>query len=670
MRLRAFLAFALGAVGLIVLRPIFNADFWLIRRTGQWIVDNLAIPRRDPFSFTAGDNLWIEHKWLFDVVVHAVDGLLGVDGLVLMKVALALGLFALVLRHGGGWLSRGAAALLFVLVVASLQGRFSLRAHLAGYVCLAAVQLLLEGGRLSDRRTLAALAVTQLLWANLHGSFVLGPLLVVAWWVGAAVNHRLAPDDAAPPDHRSHARLLGILLAVSCLNPYGPRLLIAPVQHLLGGYSAAYELAEWQAPGLGGAHDLFVPLLLLSALLAAPLVLALVRRRPLFHHLFVLLGVGLLATRAGRFVLPFFVVFIPIAAVRLDEIVGRAPSRRMRALVATASALLIAWAALPSAGRLSRGSPFRIDEGQMPELAADYLREQGIRGNVFNSFNYGDYLAGRLHPDIRIYINGRMDLYDPAIHDAYERAFSHPEELASSGTLDGVDAVVLHHVSGRGSLALGHLVDSGDWAFVFMGRVASVLLRRSKPAHTKTIGSHEFRMLRPTTDLRYLAAAGRDPVIWSVALHEAARLQREAPSSPHGWLVYARLQKLSVDPDHQTLACATYAEATELFPADPQVRLLLAFCVAGQGDHEQAASLAGQSVDDPIVRKDALLLLGLSLANLGRKAEAEAAWTQLLDEHPDDVRARQALDSLRAAATAPSQPPAPSPAPKPADGIR
>src|SRR5262249_14417197 len=69
----------------------------------------------------------------------------------------------------------------------------------------------------SAAATVAAIAAVGLVWANSHGSFVLAPALPLVFLAGAA-----------GPDGRVRARRLGIaaavLVLVSCVNPYGPRL--------------------------------------------------------------------------------------------------------------------------------------------------------------------------------------------------------------------------------------------------------------------------------------------------------------------------------------------------------------------------------------------------------------------------------------------------------------
>jgi hypothetical protein len=171
-----------------------------------------VVLRTDPFTFTAFGEPWLNQQWGAGVVLAAIHGLGGWGGLAVLRallVAAAVGLVAIAARR---WLPARSAALLalagFVVGIASL----GLRAQLFGIVLFAAVLAILAWRERHPRLTwLVPLLV--LAWANLHGSFFLGP---------AAVGVALADDLVA---RRPGARLLLVLamsLAASCVTPFGP----------------------------------------------------------------------------------------------------------------------------------------------------------------------------------------------------------------------------------------------------------------------------------------------------------------------------------------------------------------------------------------------------------------------------------------------------------------
>ena len=63
-RLRRFVAvvlgvFAFGFAALFAVQRIADPDTWWHLRTGQWILENGAVPDADPFSFTVPGAPWL-----------------------------------------------------------------------------------------------------------------------------------------------------------------------------------------------------------------------------------------------------------------------------------------------------------------------------------------------------------------------------------------------------------------------------------------------------------------------------------------------------------------------------------------------------------------------------------------------------------------------------------
>jgi hypothetical protein len=50
--------------------------FWALK-SGEWIVENLEVPKTDPFSYTFGGQPWIDFTWGFQVLAHLFYTYLG-----------------------------------------------------------------------------------------------------------------------------------------------------------------------------------------------------------------------------------------------------------------------------------------------------------------------------------------------------------------------------------------------------------------------------------------------------------------------------------------------------------------------------------------------------------------------------------------------------------------
>ena len=211
-RLWLALAILLPALAATI-APMSTVDLAYQVRAGELMLTTGAVLRADPFTFTAYGEPWLNQQWGAGVLFAAVHGLSGWGGLVILRVLLVAGAVGLVAAGAMRWLGPRPAALLalagFVVGIASV----GLRAQLFGIVLFTAVLAILAW---RDRRPLLVwvIPLIVLAWANLHGSFFLGP---------AAVGVALVDDAIA---RRSPVRQLATVLALSlvatCVTPFGP----------------------------------------------------------------------------------------------------------------------------------------------------------------------------------------------------------------------------------------------------------------------------------------------------------------------------------------------------------------------------------------------------------------------------------------------------------------
>ena len=172
---RIALAAAAIVVSALYAVRVHDPDAWWHLATGRWIIQNHAIPRTDPFSFTANGEPWIYVNWLPDAFYYLVFVVAGFAGLVLSKVAVAAGLLGAV---GAGARAAGArwpAAIASMIAVGTLaQIRFALlRPNALGGLLLALSGLVLLRWMARRDRSLWLLAVLAALWLPTHGSAVL-----------------------------------------------------------------------------------------------------------------------------------------------------------------------------------------------------------------------------------------------------------------------------------------------------------------------------------------------------------------------------------------------------------------------------------------------------------------------------------------------------------------
>src|ERR1044072_6701147 len=82
---RSLLIFiVLVVIFVTALQPITDPDFWWHLKTGEYIIQNHAIPHADVFSSTRLGSEWITHEWLSEVVMYGVFRVAGFAGLMIL----------------------------------------------------------------------------------------------------------------------------------------------------------------------------------------------------------------------------------------------------------------------------------------------------------------------------------------------------------------------------------------------------------------------------------------------------------------------------------------------------------------------------------------------------------------------------------------------------------
>lgn len=218
--------------------PVVNSDVWMRLRTGQLIVNGEFTFWEDPFCYTSAGAVWVHTSWLFDVLVYAIYRVAEGAGLVLFRGLLVVVLTTLLLliRRPGSSLFVSAFCICLAMVVVSQ--RLFLRSEMISFLFLGmTLYLLVRPGLRSPPaalRRLVGLTQNRLwiflpplfaLWANLDDRFFLGPLTVLLFLAGEALQSFFRPDreeeDALTAAERRNLLVVSLVGIAACLlNPF------------------------------------------------------------------------------------------------------------------------------------------------------------------------------------------------------------------------------------------------------------------------------------------------------------------------------------------------------------------------------------------------------------------------------------------------------------------
>lgn len=467
-------------------RPLWHTDLWGHLAYGRLIWETGALPTTEPLLPLAANVPFVDTAWLSQLAGYTVGRSGGVAGL----QVLFGGLLTLI---SAAWLAlarrrvrdmRWVVAGLLIYLWLDWFHLYVIRPQLAGTACYV---LLLWG--LTARRASGwdwiGVPVLFALWANLHGSFLVGLALMGIFLAGRSVDilRRTRTLRAVGHDRRVRRLMLWLALAAAgaAINPYGPAL-YAEVLNVARSPNLA-DLTEWQPLELQSRLGRSV-----ATVAVGLLVLSCVTpRRVQSWEGLLLVGLALGGLSSAR----LLTWWSPVAAYLL-VLHARATWRKFRRkrYGASAEARRLVWAGVvcvavisalgasplgrsPAAGKSEVSNSV---SSFTPVSATEFLSARPPAGLVFNTYEWGDYLLWEGPPGLQVFLNSHAHLIPPDVWRDYLRILR--QEAGWRELLDryDVNTVVVDPLN-RGALIASLRADPA-WRVDYEDRVAVVLTRR------------------------------------------------------------------------------------------------------------------------------------------------------------------------------------------------
>lgn len=414
---RLFIGIFLLALFALTAKSATDPDFGWHLRTGEYIVTTSSIPHADLFSYTAAGEPWITHEWFTEVVIYFLYQAGGMFALVFFFALVAtLTFWMLYLRCEGKPYLAAFVVLFAALAAAPIWG---IRPQTIALFLTGAFLYILDQYRGEGNwRILLLLLPVMLIWANAHGSFALGPFLILVYLVGGLLEQYLKWNGENQSTAAKPLPLVGILVAcvtVIAINPNGFELYPYPFQTLTSRVIQT-NIQEWQPPNF---HELAVQPFtwMLVVTLGA---LAISRKRMGLVETILLVGFTFASLRAARQISIWVLIAAPILAAALPDVLSLVPwklklefnEHPSRAIPILNSIILLV-IALVVVMRLT-GTALDQDRAERdfyPVAAVEWLQQQQEKGPIFNLYDWGGYLIWKMYPTERVFIDGRSDLY-------------------------------------------------------------------------------------------------------------------------------------------------------------------------------------------------------------------------------------------------------------------
>ncbi len=485
-----------------------DLDLWLHLKVGEFIIQNGFVPSVDVLSCSIQGSHWVNHEWLFQVITYLIYKTGGADGLISMQAFVVVATFILLLFLGYNKDRQLGTVFGLLLVLLVYQGRFTIRPDIFSLLFFA-VYIYVLSLHIDKRWSIYALLFVQIVWTNMHGFFFFGPLIVLVGIIGETIK-RTVPlpyewnkSGRLTNNEFGRLRWLFLIVALGCLmNPLTVHGALYPLKVLfqISGSSKIFfsHIQELQKPIEWGSifsnQYMFYKLLILLSGLSFVF-----NRRKLdigvlmFWMIFLFFSLTALRNMIF-FAFAAYLVFIvnTINISLFDLLPVKFSDKKFQHLTsAILKIILILWM-VQFGDDISFNSYFDFDTYERKSefggiskrnyayKAVDFLVENNVKGNFFNDFNSGAYLIGRAYPNIKVFIDGRTEVYGPEFFNKYRKIWDEGdvplfEELESEYDFTGVFLnSVYRFVPDK---LCKYLYGREDWKIVYFGFDAVVFLK-------------------------------------------------------------------------------------------------------------------------------------------------------------------------------------------------
>ena len=450
-------------------RLLIDPDTMWQVTVGQWIIDHRSVPETDVYSFTMRGQPWISTQWLAQVLFAKAYAIAGWSGPVVLAASAIAATFALLARLLSRHLTESTTLVFVAAALALTTPHLLARPH----VLAMPVMVMWVGGLIAaaDRRAAPSFWLLPLmaLWANLHGGFVFGLVLIAP----VAFDAVLGVDARARKSLVLRWAAFAIAaLAASCCTPYGWNALLASRKILELG-SALPLIMEWEPANFGSIGALEICLLL-------GLGLALwrgIRLPPM--RIVLLLGLLHMALNQGRAAEILALLAPLVLASPLAKQIGGAGNPVANA--APPRGVLFAGVAMAlMAGTLAYGAAHRFEPHPhgAPVAAVAELKKFNFT-RVFNDYDFGGYLISE---GVAPFIDGRTELYGEKFFIDHNAAsgLMEPDNLFRLLDQYRIEATLMRTQSAATKL----LYHVDGWQKVYADDIATIFVRKPGAMHS------------------------------------------------------------------------------------------------------------------------------------------------------------------------------------------
>ena len=433
-----------------------DPDFGWHLQAGNLIL-NSGISKFDPFSYTMPSFSFVNHEWLYDLIIARIFSISGIWGLSFLFALLGVLIIYLVTR---GKSLKIVDLIITILAVTSLEPMFTVSPRVISWLLFSLILYI----NLNDDiliRYKWTLPLIILLWTNLHGTFILG--LVILGIISFVKKEFLVFLTSS---------------VITLVNPYGIKLWWM-VWLTIADTTQKTRIAEWQPTPQVLAY---VPFLVFFIFTLSLVVLIKYWHKFKAEEMILYILFLIFALLAFRNINYWILVTLPMISTGINYFykdmakVKNGQKRLQKAL----NFILISIIAMFLIQLLIHSHPFN-ENTFYPKNAVNYLKNNIPNGQIFAEYNWGGYLIWKL-PEKKVFISGLMPVWKNPNAPQSESTDAMQDYLnITTGKVDykkhfekyNIDLVLLANNNSQ-AIKLRENLEKDGWKIIYKDLVATI----------------------------------------------------------------------------------------------------------------------------------------------------------------------------------------------------
>jgi hypothetical protein len=392
----------------------FDPDLGWELKYGEFFVKYHQILSTNIFSTILPHFYWINHSWGADVILYTIFIFFGFFGLTIAGAMLITLIFFFISKAAKLSIIQKAILFPILLYLESPFSSGSFRPELMSLFLLSILIYLISEYENGGKRKIYFTIPLLLLWANIHGEFILGLGIFLLWIILYFIKLKITIDSV---NKKQQFFLLGSVFVASCLavlvNPFGIGVYIESfthffnpnLQYIIGWHPLPLFSSDWWM------------LIIVGILFFISIRIAIVQDAFFDNLPFIIIAMllFLFSFFSRRYIWPFYYIIVPFLALLIDRL--HLKKKRHQNAVALTVVILMAIVIVIIKSPFNQYTTMSWDTYCNVRLcspkAAHYLITHHLNTNphLLTQYDLGGWLIWKYYPQIKPTIDGRMTLW-------------------------------------------------------------------------------------------------------------------------------------------------------------------------------------------------------------------------------------------------------------------